>query len=140
MREQPANRVESGYRKALEKSEKVTQSDKSKSGVDLETLMRRVSQIVSAIALSLMVIGFISIFTQHLPLSTPVLPLNELLNFSQNPAGLIAMCSGIALLASLPALRVLLALILFIRRGGWVNILAALMVLLELIFSMKIGG
>jgi uncharacterized membrane protein len=88
----------------------------------------------------LMVIGCSSISTRHMPLSTPVLPLNELMNFSQNPISLIAMCLGIALLALLPALRVLLALVLFLPEGRWVNILAAIMVLLELIFSLKIGG
>jgi uncharacterized membrane protein len=103
-------------------------------------MMRKFSQAISAIALGLMVIGFISISTQHIPLSTPVLPLNELLNFSQNPIGFIAMCIGITLLASLPALRVLLALILFLPKRRWINILAAMVVLLELIFSLKIGG
>jgi uncharacterized membrane protein len=133
--------VDREYQRIMEKPhEKARLGQNRPPGVDLDTRMRKFSQIISAIALGLMVIGFISVSTQHLPLSTSVLPLSELFNFSQNPPGLVAMCLGIALLALLPALRVLLALILFIPKGVWVNILAAIMVLLELLFSLKIGG
>jgi uncharacterized membrane protein len=105
---------------------------------DLETIMRRLSQLISGLALGLMLAGFISMLFIQIPLLLPgvsSIRLAEILDNSHLPFGLYAMSIGIVLLASLPALRVFVALILFLPGGDWLNILAALLVFLELLLS-----
>jgi hypothetical protein len=105
---------------------------------DLDQKMRWISLIVSIIALSLMIFGFVETVVHGASLTfpgRPVLPLNHLSRLSESPIGLIAMSGGILLLGALPSIRVLLALGLYLRSLDIRNALASLVVLLELLLS-----
>ena len=69
-----------------------------------------------------------------------VLPLPALVHPLQEPLSLDAMSAGIVLLALLPSARVLLALWLYARQRNLVNVLAALVVFLEFIWSIQAGA
>jgi hypothetical protein len=112
---------------------------------DLEARMQKISLWVSLLAMGLMVAGFVGMLLGGLPDSLPggsVLPLPALAHptHAGAPASLMAMSAGIVLLALLPTLRVVLALVLYARRRGFLNAVVALVVLLELITSMGSGG
>jgi uncharacterized membrane protein len=110
---------------------------------DLEERMQKVSLGVSLAGVSLMVAGFVDTLADKDSFSLPggsVLPLPMFIHLSQVPVSLVAMSAGIILLALLPALRVLLALWLYFRRRDGLNTLAALIVFLELLLSIVIGG
>jgi uncharacterized membrane protein len=110
---------------------------------DLEEKMQKVSLGVSLAGVSLMVAGFGDMLVNKASSSIPggsVLPLPMFIHLSQVPASLVAMSAGIALLALLPALRVLLALWLYLRHRDALNALAALIVFLELLLSIGVGG
>ena len=120
-----------------------TTPTKRKAPKDLEATMQRVSLIVSVVGLGLMLAGFVDVLIIGASFSVPggsVLPLLKLSHPSQAPASLVAMSTGIVLLALLPAIRVLLALWLYLRRHSVLNTLAALIVLMELLLSMRAGG
>jgi uncharacterized membrane protein len=110
---------------------------------DLEERMQKVSLGVSLAGVSLMVAGFVDTLADKDSFSLPggsALPLPMFIHLSQVPVSLVAMSAGIMLLALLPALRVLLALWLYFRRRDGLNTLAALIVLLELLLSIVVGG
>jgi hypothetical protein len=110
---------------------------------DFEGTMQRVSLIVSLIGLGLMIAGFVDMLVIGASYSIPggsVLPLPKLSHVSQVPVSLAAMSGGIVLLALLPALRVFLALWLYLRRHSMLNALVALIVFVELLLSMRAGG
>ena len=112
-------------------------------GLDLERQMRRVSQIVSAAAVGLMLAGLVGTVLSGAALSLPggpVMALQDLLQLPIHPLALGAMSAGILMLALLPVLRVLLALGIYVRERVLINALAALIVLIELLFSMRAGG
>jgi hypothetical protein len=116
---------------------------KRKAPEDLEATMQRVSLIVSVVGLGLMLAGFVDMLIIGASFSVPggsVLPLLRLSYPSQAPASLVAMSAGIVLLALLPAIRVLLALWLYLRRHSVLNTLVALIVFVELLLSMRAGG
>jgi uncharacterized membrane protein len=120
-----------------------TPSTKRKAPEDLEATTQRVSLSVSVVGLGLMLAGLVDmlIVGASFPLAGgSVLPLLKLLNPSQVPTSLVAMSTGIVLLALLPAIRVLLALWLYLRRHSILNTLVALIVLMELLLSMRVGG
>lgn len=110
---------------------------------ELEATMQKLALVVSLTGLSLMVSGFIfNLFTGatwSLP-GMAVLPLSALAHPLQEPVSLDAMSAGIVLLALLPSARVLLALWLYARQRNLLNVVAALVVFLELIWSMQTGG
>ena len=112
-------------------------------GLELERQMRRVSQVVSAIAVVLMVAGVVGTVLSGAALSLPggsVMSLHDLLQIPVHPLALAAMSAGILMLALLPMLRVLLALAMYTRQRVLLNALAALVVLIELLISMRAGG
>jgi uncharacterized membrane protein len=120
-----------------------TKATKRKAPEDLEATMQRVSLIVSVVGLGLMVAGFVDKLIIGASFSVPggsVLPLLRLSQPLQVPASLVAMSAGIVLLALLPAIRVLLALWLYLRRHSVLNTLVALIVFVELLLSMRAGG
>jgi uncharacterized membrane protein len=120
-----------------------TTSSEVKAPDDLEERMRKVSLGVSLAGVGLMVAGFVDMLINEASFSIPggsVLPLPSLVHLSQTPLSLVAMSAGIVLLALLPALRVLLALWLYLRHRDGLNTLAALIVFLELLLSIVIGG
>jgi hypothetical protein len=106
----------------------------------LETTMQRLSLVVSLGGLSLMVGGFVvKLLSGGIILPLPgvsVLPLATLVHPSPGSVSLDMMSVGIVLLALLPTARVVLALWLYLQRWEVLNILAALIVLLELLLSM----
>lgn len=109
----------------------------------LEAKMQKVSLVVSVAGLSLMASGFVGTLVNGASFSVPggsVLPLPMLLHPSQIPVSLIAMSTGILLLALLPTARVLLALWLYIRHRDGLDTVVALIVVLELLLSMRTGG
>jgi uncharacterized membrane protein len=109
----------------------------------LEERMQKVSLGVSLAGVGLMVAGFVDMLINKASSSIPggsVLPLPMFIHLSQVPVSLVAMSAGIALLALLPALRVLLALWLYLRHRDVLNALAALIVFLELLLSIRVGG
>ena len=114
-----------------------------KASYRLEAIMRRVSQIISGVALGLMGVGVVRVWARNglpaLP-GEPAIPLPTLLQIHREPAGLMAMSAGIVLLALLPTVRVLLALLLYLRRQRIPEGVAGLLVLLELLLSMRTGG
>jgi uncharacterized membrane protein len=110
---------------------------------DLEATMQKLALVVSLVGLALMMGGFAIRFFNHLTWSLPgvsVLPLAMLLHPGTSALGLEAMSAGIVLLALLPTARVLLALWLYLRQRNWLNSLAALVVLVELLISMRAGS
>ena len=110
---------------------------------DLEATMQKLALVVSLVGLALMMSGFVIRFFYHLTWSLPgvsVLPLVMLLHPDTGTLGLEAMSAGIVLLALLPTARVLLALWLYLRQRSWLNSLAALVVLVELLISMRAGS
>ena len=111
--------------------------------LDLEQHMRRVSQVVSAAAVVLMVAGLLGTVMSGAALALPggsVTALHDLLRLPIHPRALAAMSGGILMLALLPVLRVLLALGIYARQRVLIDALAALVVLIELLISMRAGG
>jgi hypothetical protein len=110
---------------------------------DLDARMQQVSLIVSLVGLGLMLAGFVDLLLKHVTFAfpgDPVLPLPGFVHVSQVPVSLVAMSGGIVLLALLPAIRVLLALWLYLCRRSILNTLVALIVFVELLLSMRTGG
>jgi uncharacterized membrane protein len=122
--------------------EEMTSSEVKAPG-DLEERMQKVSLGVSLAGASLMVAGFVDMLVNEASFSIPggsILPLPMFIHLTQVPVSLVAMSAGIVLLALLPALRVLLALWLYLRHRDVLNALAALIVFLELLLSIGLGG
>jgi uncharacterized membrane protein len=71
--------------------------------------------------------------------SSSVVPFYAYAHPTQIPAGLLAMSAGILFLVSLPAMRVLLALVTYVRQKGFINAAIALLVLLELLIGLRAG-
>ncbi len=109
----------------------------------LEVTMRRVSTVISFVAVLLMGVGFMGTFVfgtlPALPGEAALSP-HRLVTFAHTSWGLWAMSAGILLLALLPALRVLLAIILFFYKKDYLDVGTGLIVLLELVVSMHMGG
>ena len=110
---------------------------------DLEARMQRLSLMASLIGLGLMVFGFLDVLIHGASLSMPgVTALSPLLVPSGKPIplSLATMSAGIVVLALLPILRILLALSLYLRYRQVFNVLAALIVFVELLLSAHMGG
>jgi uncharacterized membrane protein len=105
--------------------------------------MQKVSLAVSLVALGLMIVGFVSTLLDQGSASLSEdsgVSFSKLIRFRAVPPNLLAMSAGIVLLALLPCVRVVLAVWIYIRRKEIVNLLVALVVLLELLMSMRTGG
>jgi hypothetical protein len=106
----------------------------------LETRMRKVSLVVSVLGLGLMSFGLLDMLVAADGYSLPgasVLPLGILINFPPGSIGLMLASAGVILLGLLPAIRVILALWLYLRFRDLVNTLIAVIVLLELLLSIR---
>lgn len=116
-----------------------SQSEESKKGsLNAQT----VSRVISLAGLGLMVAGLLIKVARMASVSIPggsSLSLVGLLELTHEPLSLDAMSVGILFLALLPAVRVLLASGEFIRRRETLSALAALIVLLELLVSIRAG-
>jgi hypothetical protein len=125
-------------RKATRKSQPSNQEPLER----LETGMRRVSLVVSVLGLGLMSFGLIDMLVGGDAFSLPgadALPLGSLINFPSGPMGLTLVSSGVILLGLLPAIRVIMALLLYFRLKELFSMLIAVIVLLELIFSIRMS-
>ena len=101
-----------------------------------------VSRVVSLAGLGLMVAGLLIKVARIASVSVPggsTLSFSGLVELTHEPISLDAMSIGILFLALLPAIRVLLASWEFIRRRETLNTLAALIVFLELLVSIRAG-
>ncbi len=112
---------------------------------DLESDMRKVSALVSLIAILLMAAGFMDMVATRQVTSFPgasALPVPQVLDMASigNMWGLWAMSVGILLLALLPMLRVFLSLWFFARDKDWLDMGVSLIVFLELLSSLHLGG
>ncbi len=119
------------------------QSDPSAGERGLDRAMQRVALVVSLLACGLMLAGLFGYAGANgnnlaLP-GRPAVSLSDILSFHTLYSPLVLMSLGVVVLASLPALRVLLALGLYIRRHAWRNAAVALGVLLILLISARLG-
>jgi uncharacterized membrane protein len=101
-----------------------------------------VSQLVSAAGFGLMLAGFVLILLQGGADSFPgasAVPLVEMTRITEVPLALLLVSAGILLLAFLPAIRVAVKLIGSLRERHFLTALVAVIVLVELLFSMGSG-
>jgi hypothetical protein len=109
---------------------------------NMEVAMQKISLAISVLSLGLMIAGMTFFLLRGNFVAVPgrsVLPASDFIHPLQYRTTMLVMSAGIILLALLPALRVLMALSLYIRSRTLINILAALIVLVELILSMRAG-
>lgn len=116
---------------------------KSDEAAWLESHMRTVSRLVSILGLGLMAVGILDYLFSGTTLSIPgfsVLPLSGLFQPAGQPLSVLAMSAGILIFALLPMIRVFLALWTYLGRRVWLSALVALVVLIELLISVRTGG
>jgi uncharacterized membrane protein len=110
----------------------------------LEARMQKVSRAVSLGGMGLMCSGFIEMLshaTDHtfaLP-GAAVLPLRDLIHLHTSSLGLILTSAGVIVFCLLPAVRVILALCLYLRSRDLFSTLIAVVVFLELLVSIHIS-
>ena len=110
---------------------------------DLETIMHKLSLIVSVTSLLLMIVGLTALVLGGGTLAIlgpSVAPLGEMIRLRQHSFALVAMSLGIVLLALLPSVRVFIAAWLYLRRRHWLDMVIALVVLAELLLSTLAKG
>lgn len=108
----------------------------------LEVRMQKVSLLFSTAAFGLMVYGFIRSWMACPSFSLPGHPLPPFQNLLSRPSislGLTWMGAGMLLLGMLPSVRVLLALWLYFRSKNLRSMFIALIVLLELLLSVRLS-
>jgi hypothetical protein len=108
----------------------------------LENRMRKVSLVISLLGLGLMSFGLMDMLVGGNAFSLPgayALPLGSLIHFPPGPTGLLFASSGVILLGLLPAIRVILALWLYLRLKDVFSMLIAVIVLLELLLSIRLS-
>jgi uncharacterized membrane protein len=110
----------------------------------LEDRMRKVSLAISLLGLGLMSFGLIDMLVGgegfSLQGGADALPLGSLMHLSSGPMGLMFASSGVILLGLLPAIRVILALWLYLRLKDVLSMLVAVIVLLELLLSIRLSA
>jgi hypothetical protein len=124
------------------KNQKASPKEEAKSSARIEKWMKRISLGVSLLSLAFMISGFVLFFfienTDSLP-GTPAMPLKSILFWSQRSLDLLLMSLGIVLLGLIPAVRLLLAVGAYLLSGDLRNVLIGLVVLLELLLSMRLS-
>ncbi|MGA8181191.1 MAG: DUF1634 domain-containing protein [Desulfobacterales bacterium] len=109
----------------------------------LESKMQKVSLVVSLASLALMCFGLIDMLFSGDSFSLPgiaVVALKRLISLHPEPLGLALASAGVILLGLLPAIRVLLAIWLYVRSRNLFGTLVAAVVLLELLLSIRLGS
>jgi uncharacterized membrane protein len=109
----------------------------------LESRMQKVSLMVSLASLGLMCFGLIDMLFSGDSFSLPgvaVVALQRLISLHSAPLGLALVSAGVLLLGLLPAIRVLLAVWLYVRSRNLSGTLVAAVVLLELLLSIRLGS
>lgn len=108
----------------------------------LENRMRKVSLVISLLGLGLMGFGLIDMLVGGDAFSLPgayALPIGSLTHFPSGLMGLMFASSGVIVLGLLPAIRVILALWLYLRLKDVFSMLVAVIVLSELLLSIRLG-
>ena len=108
----------------------------------LENRMRKVSLVISLLGLGSMSFGLIDMLAGGDAFSLPgadALPLGSLIRFPSGTMGLMFASSGMILLGLLPAIRVTLALWLYLRLKDVFSMLIAVTVILELLLSIRLS-
>ncbi|MEJ2657520.1 MAG: DUF1634 domain-containing protein [Desulfobacterales bacterium] len=109
----------------------------------LEIRMQKVSLVVSLASLCLMCFGLIDMLLYEDLFSLPgvaVVALQRLISLHPEPLGLALASAGVLLLGLLPAIRVVLAIWLYVRSRNLFSTLVAAVVLLELLLSIRLGS
>ena len=109
----------------------------------LESKMQKVSLVVSLVSLGLMCFGLIDMLFSGDSYSLPgvaVVALHRLISLQPSPLGLALASTGVLFLGLLPAIRVLLAVWLYVRSRNLFGSIVAAIVLLELLLSIRIGS
>jgi uncharacterized membrane protein len=110
---------------------------------DLEARMQKISLVTSLVGVGLMVFGFADLIMHGDSLSIPgmtALSPQLIESGARISLSLLAMSAGIVVLALLPILRVLLALVLYLRKRQVLNVVVAVIVFVELLVSLRTGG
>jgi uncharacterized membrane protein len=105
--------------------------------------MQKVSLVVSLASLALMCFGLIDMLFSGDSFSLPgiaVVALQRLISLHPAPLGLALASAGVLLLGLLPAIRVLLAAWLYVRSRNLFSTMVAVVVLLELLLSLRLGS
>jgi hypothetical protein len=109
----------------------------------LDSRMRHVSLVVSVIALALALVGFAQTVVGERTLSLPGEAALMLRHLPARSAGgiesLVLMSAGILLLGLLPVIRILVSAWLYARSASWKDLLAALLVLGVMAFSIRLS-
>jgi uncharacterized membrane protein len=108
----------------------------------LEAGMQKVSLVVALVGIGLMASGFIKMLFDAAGFDIPgaaALPLGRLITLATSSLGLILTSAGIIVLGLLPAIRVILALGLYLHRRDRFSALIALIVFLELLVSIHLS-
>jgi uncharacterized membrane protein len=110
---------------------------------DLEERMQKISLVTSLVGVGLMAFGFadmiISGGSLSIPGMTALSPL-QIQSGARISLSLLTMSAGIVVLALLPIVRVLLALSLYLQSRHMLDVVAALIVFVELLVSVRTGG
>ena len=109
----------------------------------LESRMQKVSLVVSLVSLALMCAGLLDMIFNGDSFSLPgiaVVAMQRLITLQPAPLGLSLVSMGVLLLGLLPAIRVLLAAWLYVRSRDLMGTLVAMVVLLELMLSIRLGS
>ena len=112
------------------------------SKVDLEEKMRKVALVISLIGLGLMCAGFLYGLFCHPSFAIPgdaVISFGDLHRWAVPDPSRMAMSAGIVLLGLIPMVRVILACWLYVRAHDRMSAIVALVVLLELIASIRLS-
>jgi uncharacterized membrane protein len=101
-----------------------------------------VSLVVSVVGLGLMCLGFLDWLLNETSFLLPgdsVPSLSSLLRLQSTGLSLVVMSAGIVLLGMIPTIRVTLACWLYLRERDLLSALIALIVLLELMLSIRLS-
>ncbi len=118
-------------------------NDKTATRDDIEGSMKRISQVFSIAGFGLMVTGLILMLLSGVSVSSVGISALGIFPFAawgKASLGLVVTSVGIILLALLPVARVLMALWLYWRGRDPLNAGATLVVFLELLVSIWVGG
>jgi uncharacterized membrane protein len=102
-----------------------------------------VSLVVSLVSLALMCFGLINMIFNGDSFSLPgiaAVAMHPLISLQPAPLGLSLASTGVLLLGLLPAIRVLLAVWLYMRSRNLFGTMVAVVVLLELMLSIRLGS
>jgi uncharacterized membrane protein len=109
----------------------------------LEVHMQKVSLAVSLLGLGLMAIGLIDLLINGADYFLPgpgALAFSNLIHLRSESIGTFTISLGVVLLGMIPGIRVILALLLYVRLRDLFSIGITLAVLLELLVSVYLGA